>query len=182
MRFRRNQQQLSTRQLLENRFRSGRQTLLIVILFTVINIGLAFFGGDVYFLFSATIPYVFVLNALYLCGKMPDDWYDGPKDQYVFEDISTLIVAVVIAVVVIGLFLLCYLMSKKHVGWLIASAVLFAVDFIAMFFLLEIGSDTFIDIAFHAIVLGYLIMGIVSAYKLRNLPPEEPPVIEVPVE
>lgn len=175
--FQKNKQQFTPRQLLENRYKTGRYNLLVVILFTLINLILALTGGESYFVFSASIPYFLVINAMYLCGRMPADWYDYPKEEYIFEDISTLIVAAVIAVLILAVFFVLYLMSKKHVGFLIASLVLFAIDTIAMFLLFGFSVDMLVDIVFHVIVLGYLISAILAVYKLRRMPPDEPVVV-----
>ena len=76
------------------------------------------------------------------------------------------------AVLVLGLYLLFWLFSKKHYGWLIPALVFFALDTI---FLLR---DSFgggfdfsmvMDIAFHAWVLLSLVFGIINGSKLKKL-------------
>ena len=49
--------EVSPHVLLENKYLSSRNNLLLVIIFTLINIVMAALGNDSYFLFSASIPY-----------------------------------------------------------------------------------------------------------------------------
>ena len=180
--FQKNKPQLTPRQQLENRYKTGRYNLLLVIIITLFNLIFAFLGAEKYYVFSAAIPYYLVINALFVCGKMPDSWYDHPKEEYIFEDASTLIVATVIAALILAVFFILYLMSKKHVGFLIAALVLFAIDTIAMFVLMGI-DGMILDILLHGLVIYYLISAILAVYKLRNMPPDEPVIItEAPVD
>lgn len=169
-----NKQQFTPRQLLENRYKTGRYNLMVVIIATLINLILALTGGETYFVFSASIPYYLVITAMYLCGRMPDDWYDYPKAEYEFEDVSTLIVATVIAALILIVFFVLYLLSKKHVGFMIAALALFALDTVAMFLFYGISADMILDIALHGLVLFYLISAVLAVFKLRKMPPDEP--------
>ena len=76
------------------------------------------------------------------------------------------------AVLVLGLYLLFWLFSKKHYGWLIPALVFFVLDTI---FLLR---DSFgggfdfsmlMDVVFHAWVLLSLSLGIINGVKLKKL-------------
>ena len=55
------QNQMTPRQMAEGRYKSARLDLLIVIVFTVLNIVLLFGGSETMMLFSATVPYVIVV-------------------------------------------------------------------------------------------------------------------------
>lgn len=172
--FQKNKPQLTPRQQLENRYKTGRYNLMVVILATLINLILALAGGQTYFVFSASIPYYLVITAMYLCGRMPDDWYEFPKEEYEFEGVSTLIVATVIAVLILVVFFVLYLLSKKHVGFMIAALALFAIDTIGMFLLFGFSADMLLDIVLHGLVLFHLISAVLAVFKLRNMPPDEP--------
>lgn len=167
---------------MENNYRISRANLLMVVAFTLLNVILALVGGDVYLLFSASIPYFLVFNAMFLCGKLPAEYYDFENYIYDFYENEFLIVMTVIAIVIIALFALFWLLSKRNTAWLIASLVLFGLDTVGMFVLFGISADMILDIVFHAWVIYYLILGIVAGQKLKNLPPEETVAIERPTE
>ena len=136
------------------RYSSARADLLIMIVLTVVNIVLMFFGSESMMLFSATIPY-FAVGAGY---------WEGDQKVMIF--------GIVIAVISIALYLLCWLLSKKRYQWLIVATVLFTLDTTAMIYLYassgEIGSGIF-DIVIHALVLYYLVVGIITGKKLKAL-------------
>lgn len=168
-----NQPQESRQDKLLGRFASARSTLLAVVAFTAINIVLLLTNANTYFLFSAFIPYALVEVAMALCGKFPAEYYEGLTD-FEFMDSSVLIVTVVIAAVMLALYLLSWLLSKKpRVGWLIFSLVFFVLDTVMM--LLWGGEDftTVMDLLFHGWVLISLVGGISAYFKLKKLPPEQ---------
>ena len=140
------------------RYSSARADLLIMIVLTVVNIVMMFTGSESMMLFSATIPY-FAVGAGY---------WEGDQEVMIF--------GIGIAVVCIALYLLCWFMSKKKYQWLIIASVLFALDTAAMIYLYassgEIASGTF-DIVIHAFVLYYLIVGIITGKKLKELKANE---------
>lgn len=140
------------------RYSSARNDLLAMILLTVINIVMMFFGSESMMLFSASIPY-FAVGSGY--------WYD---------DREVLVFGIVIAVVSIALYLLCWFMSKKKYQWLIVASALFAIDTAAMLWLYissgDISSGIF-DIVIHAFVLYYLVVGIITGKKLKELKANE---------
>lgn len=131
------------------KYDTARHNLLLMIAFTAINVILRLVQADLYFLFSASIPLaVLDIATLFTTGVS--------------------IPAVVIAVAVVVVYLVCWILSKKRTGWLIAAMVLFALDTLAMFLVYEIGVGMLLDIVFHAYVLFYLISGTVAAVKLRT--------------
>ncbi|MBQ3013850.1 MAG: hypothetical protein IJD75_01765 [Clostridia bacterium] len=174
------QQNLSPRAQLENNYRISRANLLAVVAFTLLNVILALFGGDVYLLFSASVPYYLVINAMALCGKLPAEYYDFENYIYDFWGTEFLFAMTAIAIVIIALFALFWLLSKRNMAFLIASLVLFGLDTVGMFVLFGFSSDMILDIVFHAWVIYYLILGIVAGVKLKNLPPEEAEVVIEP--
>ena len=68
-------QQLSQREQLTNKYMGARHNLLLVVIFTAVNIGLLVAQSNSYFLFSASIPYYLVDLGMYLCGKYPMEYY-----------------------------------------------------------------------------------------------------------
>ena len=115
--FQKNTVTLSPRQVLENQCKIGVMNLLVAIAFTLINIIMALTGSDSYFLFSAIIPYYLVVSAMFLCGKMPVEYYEGDLSEYIFLDNSYFTVCFVIYIVIIAVLALCWLFSfKQKVG------------------------------------------------------------------
>ncbi len=149
-------------------FRNSRFNLLLLIAFTLVNIILLVTGSDMYFLFSATVPYYLAIFGLLWTGHLPDVVPEGQEIQYLSD--SFLIVTLVIAAVILLLYLLFFFLSKKHPAFLIAALVFFAIDCVYMLYTVfstgfEVSS--LIDIAFHGLVLYYLISGVIASRKLK---------------
>ena len=60
--------QQSPRDMLEQKYNGSRANLLLVIVFTAINMILMVAGSDTYFLFSAFVPYMMVVVGALLGG------------------------------------------------------------------------------------------------------------------
>ncbi len=170
-------QGLSERQILANKYNRSRSNLLLVAIFTAINILMLTLNSGSYFLFSATIPYFLISISMEYCGMFPAEWYEQVYENgvpYEFVDNSLFIGAVVVSVIIAVFFLLCYIFSKNlKRGWLISALVLYVIDtaFIFRFFNL---SAMILDIVFHIWVLVGLVMGISAYNKLKALPADEP--------
>ena len=171
--------QLSQSEILAQKYQRARHNLLLIVVFTFINIILLVTNSNTYFLFSATIPYYLADLGMFLCGKYPEDYYWGLEGMELLDN-SFLVVMLVIAAVIILLYLLSWIFCKKpRVGWMIFALVFFALDTLGMLWLTGISSDAIIDVVFHAWVIISLISGIISYFKLKKLP-DEP--MEEPVE
>ena len=161
---------LSPRAALERSYHNSRSNLLLVVLFTVVNVLFAAFGSSYFFLFSAFIPYIAMLFGLSLTGHsnygneaVVGDWF--------------LYASVAFAAVIILAYLLFFLFSKKHYGWLIPALVFFVLDSVFfVFFSFSAGFDfgMIIDFFFHGWILFSLIMGIVNGVKLKKMPVDAP--------
>ncbi|MBQ9785480.1 MAG: hypothetical protein IJW29_08255 [Clostridia bacterium] len=164
---------LSPRQKFERRYKTGRIDLLVIVILSAINLVLVP-TLDAYFLFSAFLPTFLVTLGKLLCGKLPEEYYEGGKESYEFFDTSFLVVMIVLAVIIVGLYLLAWIMSKKHgIGWLIFALVFFSVDTVAMFVLGDL-SSLFIDIAFHAAGIVGLAQAIHAQIRLKEMGDEIP--------
>ena len=165
--------QLPERELYEQKYRSSRMNLLLVVIFTVVNLILLVTNTDTYFLFSAFIPYFITLMGMSVCGLFPKEYYEG-LEEIVFLDKSVFAVLLVISIVLTLLYLLAWFMSNKNrVGWLIFALVFFGIDTLGMFYINGISIESAFDILFHAWVIYYLVVGISAHYKLKKLPVEE---------
>lgn len=148
---------LSPREQMEKRYKSARMNLLLAIILTVVNVVLLLAGSDSMLLFSISVPFYAVILGYAMGGSV------------------MLTTGCVIAVVMLTVYLLCWIFSKKHKGWLIAALVLFVVDTIVMGLMyLWLGDISgILDVVIHGLVIFYLAMGIYSAGELKYMPEEE---------
>ena len=171
---------LTQRQTLENKYKSSSHNILLVVIFSAINIILLISNSDTYFLFSAYIPYVLADLGMLLTGRYPEDYYVA-LDLVGAEFFGSgfLWTMVGIAAVILGLYLLSWLFARKNrVGWMVFALVFFALDTAFLLWDAGISMDFIVDYLFHGWVIVSLSMGISAACKLKKLPLDEP---EVPV-
>lgn len=158
----------------EQKYNVSRGNLLLVVVFTAINLLLLVTNSDSYFLFSAFIPYFITTIGMIFCGRFPEEYYSDGMEDLIFLDNSFFVILLVISVLLTLTYLLAWFMSgKNRVGWLIFALAFFVVDTVAMLFLNGIALETIMDILFHAWVIYYLISGISAHFKLKKLPTEE---------
>lgn len=171
-------QQLPDRMKYESKYNVARGNLLLVVILSLVNIILLAVDSSLYFPFSISLPYYLITGARLLCGMYPEEFYvefaeiTGEPVMTEFLPSVVFTVALVIGVIIIAVFSLCWLLSKKKVGWMIAALVLFVLDTL---YLLSNGLmvEMLLDIVFHAWVLYSLISGIVAFYKMKSLPDED---------
>ena len=169
-----NAQALSQRDVLQNKFNGARVNLLLVVLFSAINLVMLVLNSGSYFLFSASVPYIIGTMAMLLCGKFPAEYYERSMDEYAFYGNGVFAVLIAIAVSIIALYLICWIFSKKpRVGFLVFALVLFAIDTAALFYNYGFDANMILDYVFHAWVIISLISGISAYAKLKKLPAEE---------
>ena len=169
-------QERSQREILCARYYSSRHNLLLVIIFSLINIVLLAINSGSYFLFSAFIPFMLVENGMFSCGLYPAEFYEEYYPGMEFAGTSFMVVSCVLAAVILGLYLLSWFLSKKpRVGWMIFALVFFVIDTVAMLFLVTDLSGWIIDILFHAFVIFSLTRGIVAYFKVKKLPMDAEP-------
>lgn len=168
-------QPLAQRQQLLNRYSSARHNILLVLIFTTINIVLLVANSDSYFLFSAYIPYLVVTYGMLFCGRFPAEYYEDLLDYgFEFLDTGYFVGTLIVAVVICVFYLICWLFSDKNrVGWMITALVLFSIDTLMMV-LGGLSIDSALDVLFHGWVIVSLSMGIAAHFKLKKLPDEEP--------
>ena len=144
------------REQYEEIYNGARKNLLLMILLTVVNMVLLVLDAQVMMLFSATLPYVAV--AIGMAG------YSS----------TALTLSVVFAIVIIGLYLLCWWLSKKHYGWMFFAFVLFVLDTVALVAIYVSSGEIsgILDTIMHVWILFYLLSGCIHGYKLNHLPEE----------
>ena len=124
---------VSDRRLYESKYNTARMNLLLVLAFTAINIILVLAGSYTYFLFSASIPYFLVDVGMLMCGKYPPEAYVGELAGMEFLPPAFLVILTILAVLILAAYVLCWVFSKKKVGWLMAALILFVIDTLGMF-------------------------------------------------
>jgi hypothetical protein len=158
-----NAQKLSPEYLLKQ-FAGARSSLLIVLIFTVVNLAMLLLDSGTYFLFSASVPYYLTAFGM------------GMDIGLGADSIGTFtLVALGISAVVVAFYLLCWLLSKKRPGWLVAALVAFILDTVALVLVclaFDALVDSVMDFVFHGWVIISLIQGISANGKLKKLPAE----------
>ena len=80
---------------------------------------------------------------------------------------------IAVAAVILALYLLCWLFSKKaRTGWMIFALVLFGLDTLLMFLMNGFAIAYLLDTIFHVIIIVSMFKGIFACHKLKTLPPE----------
>ncbi|MBQ7408312.1 MAG: hypothetical protein IJW13_03465 [Clostridia bacterium] len=144
-------------------YKNARMALLAVVIFSLVNTLMIFFA-DIYFLFSS----YFTQYVNYL----------GYEIYLESGEISVIIVTFLIAAITVVPYLLCYIFSKKKVGWLIAGLVLFAIDtlillgdFIALISMGDLSG--IMDVVIHVYLLISIIVGVAGYYKNKDAMQEQ---------
>lgn len=159
------------RQELENKYKSARMNLLIIIAFTAVNMISLATNLNTYFLFSANIPYFLTFIGAFFCGMFPKEYYiEGGLEGMFFFNKSFFVIMLVISILILGLYFLCWLLSKNGKAlWLKVALGLFIADTALMLILGSSGSFI-IDLAFHIWVIVILISGIKANKELSTMP------------
>ena len=157
----------------QKKYNAGRSFLIGVAAFTIINVLLTAANADIYFLFSAQMPYMLVLYAMLFTGKLPPEFYEGEFANIEFLNPSLFGVAVVIAIALTALYFVAWLLSSKKRGWMTFALVYFCVDTLYMFVMKGFDVTIIIDIAFHAWVIVILAIAVSASYKLKQLEKQE---------
>lgn len=177
---------ISPRLKFEQQYKMCRRNLLAVILFTIISMATLYLNGS-YFLFSAWIPllafsvcagYASISDGTVSAAEAAEYGYT-PDMIEMLQEVGAgtwMIIGIIIAVVILAVYFVCWLCSKKHPAAMVVAACFFAIDCIAL--LTSFDLTMIVDILFHVWVMYYLIAAIVASSKLKKLPPEE----EAPVE
>ncbi len=154
----------------ELKYKQGRSALLLLWILSAVNIVFVYVAES-YFYFSSY--FTLALSVLGLVG-----WQETGLASY-------LVIYGVLALITVAVYMICWLLSKKHYGWMIASLVLFIIDTLFLFIVFicliaglgdvtAIGSYI-VNLLFHAYVIYALIMAVIYGKKAKvdGLPTEE---------
>ena len=162
----------NSREYLQKQVSGGQYALLLIVIFTAINLVFLMLDVDRYFLFSASVPYYLVM-----IGKgVENGFVDGAWS----ENGPLTITGLVIALVILAVYLLCWLLSKKKGGWLTAAMVLFIVDSVILvvltFALYDNPMVNAMDFLLHIWAIVELVQAVKANKKLKIMPAEGAPV------
>ena len=153
---------MKNRSDMEKRLNLARSNLLVVIIFSAINIALVLLNTNITFLFTATCPTLIVQ-----IGQLASEEA---------RNSTILWIAGAISAVIVLLYTMCYFLSKKRGVFMMIALILFTIDTLVLVWLLTLGFDSSVlfDIAFHIWVLYYLIVGTKAWLNLKKMPFEDP--------
>jgi hypothetical protein len=161
------------RQALANKYSAARSNLILMVIFSAINLLMLATNAGTYFLFSASVPYIITDVGMFFCGMYPTEAYEGFEGMY-FLDKSLFFILLAISALILVIYFLCWLFSKNgKVKWLTTALVLFCIDTLVMFVYYGFAISSIIDIIFHVWVIVILVMGIKAHKKLKEMPEEE---------
>lgn len=170
MRKTNNKPDRNSREYLFAQLAGGRYALLLILIFTLVNLLMVMLDADRYFLFSASVPYY-----LTLFGKAMDNGFSDGAWEVTGAYTNT---ALIISAVILLVYFLCWFMSRKKPGWLTAALVLFVLDSSALvlFTYVLYGSPMYniMDIFLHGWGLWQLFQAVKSHKKLKEMPAGEP--------
>ena len=129
-------------------YKAARGNLLAMLVLTAVNTLLALTGSDRYYLFTDFAAYIWAVFAR--------GFYDFTGEA------KWLVLGAAGAVLVMAVYFLCWLLSKKRRGWLTAALVLFSVDTAALVagLVTAFEASSILDVVFHGLLLWYLAMGV----------------------
>lgn len=135
------------------KYNRARHNILLLFILSLINLFI-FAGAQIYFLFSTYLSLVFMSVAS--------------------ADSSLLGIMLLLSILYLTAYLLCYIFSKRHYGWMVGTLILFGFD--SLFLLLDLPSflimgdfSIVIDLIFHLYILILLIIGVVEGKNLRPI-------------
>lgn len=142
--------------LVENRTYQNLRTIIAAVAgISLINIGLIYFRIEKNLAFSAFVPSWGVNYSVYLAEE-------SQKNLYI----------AVFGVLVIRLYIFCYVMSKKRAFWFTAAFFMYLVDTWLMTYFIEIKgfsySNWVFDIVSHIFVLIIMVWAIVIARRIKD--------------
>lgn len=175
---------LSPRAKYEQQYKTCRYNLLAAIIFTLVSMVTYYING-VYFLFSVFLPLLIFATGVELAFVVDNPLEALASGWYTLEDIegaqlldagTWLAITIVMAVIILAVYLICWIASKKHPAAMIVAAAFFAIDCVVL--LLCFDETMIMDLVFHAWVMFYLVLAIIANAKLKKLPPEEAAPLE----
>ena len=141
-----------------NAIRSARAAIFGMTLFTVINLAVLLFQGDSVLPFALSVPFCLT-------------WAAQVLEHGAFGLLTW--GALGISLVILSLFFLCGLLSRKHLSWLTAALILAVADLVLyvgfLLWLTHSLSMNIVEILIKGMLLVILARGVTNARRLRQL-------------
>ena len=137
-------------------YKIARMNIMVFIIFTLVNMFMLF--ADRYFLFS-----IYSSTSFFAAGIVWKEVYGN----------SFLALGFAIGLLILAVFFVFWLLSKKHRWAIIVLLVLFSLDSIwlivsCILTIKDGGLSLLLDILFHALMMYYLILGVKSSGELQK--------------
>lgn len=131
----------------ETKYKNMRLMILTMFILSAVNC-ITLVLMDTFFYFSAYLPFVLIMV--------------GYGISLTYETMAFYIVMAVLAIISIVPYLLCYIFSKKHVGWMIAALAMFSADTVLLLVDLVTAPDALLAVTliFHVYIVVTLAMGV----------------------
>lgn len=157
-------------EVLRSHYRVARMSLLVAIAFSVLNCIFTFFGGIFYSAFSFSFPMAMIDNARFWTGQMysPEEYmqqFNMTQADMLHPEFMLLDGG--LALGAIGLVIVCFIFSKKRVGWLIAAAALLGVDILFEIYWYDFSFSYLNEYLLPGCLMAILVVGIVAHYRLK---------------
>lgn len=137
-------------------YKIARTNIMVFIIFTIVNMFMLF--ADVYFLFS-----IYSSTSFFVAGVVWKEVYGN----------SFLVLGFAIGLLILAVFFVFWLLSKKHRWAIIVLLVLFSLDSVLLIVdcisaMKEGAFSLLVDIVFHALMMYYLVLGVKSSGELQK--------------
>lgn len=137
-------------------YKIARTNIMVFIIFTIVNMFMLF--ADVYFLFS-----IYSSTSFFVAGVVWKEVYGN----------SFLVLGFAIGLLILAVFFVFWLLSKKHRWSMIVLLILFSLDSVLLIVdcisaMKEGAFSLLVDIVFHALMMYYLVLGVKSSGELQK--------------
>ena len=163
---------VTDRKILEKRYKRGVSVILVIVLFSAVNLALLFLNTDKYILFSSYISYYLGDYAMFYSGKYPAEYYtELPDMQFYGNGFFALFAALAVGSVLF--YLLCWYKARKNKGtWLVFSFAFFSLDTVFMFLVTGFSVFNLLDNIKQLVLLVFLFMGSAAYKRLKDMKDE----------
>ena len=159
-------------QKLRMQYMAARFALLVAIVFSVLNCIFTFFQGLFYTPFSFTFPQAMIDNARFLTGQMftLEEYmqvYGMTQNDFLAPEF--MLVDGGLALLAVAVLVVCWALSKKYVGAMIAAAALLVADLLFEVYWYDVELAYLSEYVMPALLLAILIFGIVAHFRVRYM-------------
>ena len=170
---------LLSKQDYERRIETSKWVISFIAIMTIFNVFLlGILGDEDYFISSSAIAIHIVNIGKIFTGKMDNDFYVGKWADIQFLSGEFLYGMMAIGIVIGLIFLICGILTKKHVAFTIVGAVLILVDTVCMFFVYSFTYMTYCDLAIHIAMFIICALAIDAHIKLKRFAEQEKALIK----